>query len=192
MCLRSAAQRSERRHSESVKLPRQRQHIIKQGRSLVWYSTKMLHTQCEASWNVNRLEEVPKTIDMLKWMGGLSCSRTLDLHSMITSRHTQPFPSWDGFFSQRLQEMLNWHHRELSAEEGDWLPGYKRELEKGIKFLTPCSSCRSLPSSEIVTTLLLRQLNPGWHFWCALIWPLWSYHATFSCLVARSIKWEEL
>lgn len=52
----------------------------------------MLCTQHEASWNVNKLEEVPKTIDMLKWMGGWSCSKSFDLHSMIISRHTQPFP----------------------------------------------------------------------------------------------------
>lgn len=31
-------------------------------------------------------------------MGGLSCSRAFDLHSMIASRHTQPFPKLGWIF----------------------------------------------------------------------------------------------
>ena len=94
--------------------------------------------------------------------------------------------SWAGFSSQRLQEMLNWHHRKLSAEKRDWLPGCRRELQKGIRFLTPCSSCHSLPSSKIFNDfLLLKRLkaSPGWYFMLSLIRPLWGitkhFHAYY-------------
>lgn len=82
--------------------------------------------------------------------------------------------------------MLNWHHRKLSAEKRDWLLGCRRELEKGIRFLTPCSSCHSLPSSKIfIDFLLLKELksNAGWHFSLSLICPLCWYHKAFSRLL---------
>ena len=82
--------------------------------------------------------------------------------------------------------MLNWHHRKLSAEKRDWLPGCRRELQKGIRFLTPCSSCHSLPSSKIFNDfLLLKRLkaSPGWYFMLSLIRPLWGitkhFHAYY-------------
>lgn len=143
----------------------------------------MLCTQDEASWTVNTLDYVPKTIHILEWMGDPCCS--FDLHSMIVSRPAQAFPrAGMDSPSPHPQEMLNWHHRELSAEKRDWWSGRRRELERGIRFLTPCSSCHSLASSKIFNDfLLLKGLksNLGWHFRRSLICPLRWCHKASSC-----------
>ena len=146
----------------------------------------MLCTPYEASWNVNKLDEVPKTIDMLKWMGGLSCRKAFDLHSMIVSRCTQPFPRAGLDFPPSACRRCWTDITENCQQRRDWLPGCKRELEKGIRFLTPCSSCHSLPSSKIFNDFLLLKglkASPGWYFRLSLICPLWGitkhFHAYY-------------
>lgn len=141
----------------------------------------MCCTQYEASWNVNNSEGVPNN-RYARECGGWAGA--FDLHSTKTSRHTAlPTLGWI-FLPEPAGDVELTSQGIVSREErliARWSWGWG--LEKRIKFLTPCSSSHSFPSSKISSDCLLRkglESKPTWNFWCALICP--------SCWVSFSIS----